>query len=420
MSAAERPARTTSPLHGTTPDLYDVIVVGARCAGSPTAMLLARLGYRVLLVDRSRFPSDTVSTHLIHRPGIAALRRWGLLDRLVATGCPPIDTYRFDFGPMVLTGCPPAAGEAPGRRDEPVALCPRRKVLDQLLLDAAREAGAEVREEFSVHELVHDGERVTGVRGRSHAGGTTTAYARLVIGADGAHSRVADLVGAELYRPQPMLAAAYYSYWSGAPVQAATWGVRPGRGFGAFPTHDGLTMLLVAWPRSDLAGVKQDIEGAYLNALHDVYADLLTGARREERVTGSGCANHFRVPAGPGWALVGDAGYLKDPVTAQGISDAFLDAELCTQAVHLAFSGTRKFDEAMSEYRRKRDERVTPLFEFTTDLATLAPPSEPMQQLLGAIAGHRTAMDEFAGVVAGTVSPVTFFAPAHVAALVGH
>ena len=95
-------------------------------------MLLARLGYHVLVVDRSRFPSDTVSTHLIHRPGIAALRRWGLLDRLVATGCPPIDTYRFDFGPVVLTGTPPAQD---GRRedDEPPSLCPRRIVLDQLL-----------------------------------------------------------------------------------------------------------------------------------------------------------------------------------------------------------------------------------------------------------------------------------------------
>ena len=118
--------------------VYDAIVVGARCAGSPTAMLLARKGYRVLVVDRATFPSDTLSTHLVHPPGVAALQRWGLLDRLVATGCPPIDTYAFDFGPFTISG-------APGTGETPVAYGPRRTVLDKLLVDAASEAGAEVR-----------------------------------------------------------------------------------------------------------------------------------------------------------------------------------------------------------------------------------------------------------------------------------
>ena len=132
---------------------YDAIVVGARCAGSPTAMLLARKGYRVLVVDRATFPSDTLSTHLIHPPGVAALKRWGLLDRLVATGCPPIDTYAFDFGPVHDLGRardPRGAGR----------VRPRRTVLDKMLVDAAAEAGAEVREEFTVEEvLVDDGQR---------------------------------------------------------------------------------------------------------------------------------------------------------------------------------------------------------------------------------------------------------------------
>ncbi len=119
-------------------DRYDVIVVGARCAGSPTAMLLARRGHRVLVVDRSTFPSDTVSTHLVHPPGVAALQRWGLLDRVLATGCPPIDTYAFDFGAFTLSG-------APGTPEAPVAYAPRRTVLDQVLVEAAAEAGAEVR-----------------------------------------------------------------------------------------------------------------------------------------------------------------------------------------------------------------------------------------------------------------------------------
>ena len=148
-------------------ELYDAIVVGARCAGSPTAMLLAGKGYRVLVVDRATFPSDTQSTHIVHPPGVAALRRWGLLDRLVATGCPPIDTYAFDFGPFTISG-------APGTDDVPVAYCPRRTVLDKLLVDAASEAGAEVREGFTVEELVVDDGRVVGVRGHSPGGQLVT------------------------------------------------------------------------------------------------------------------------------------------------------------------------------------------------------------------------------------------------------
>ena len=138
---------------------YDAIVVGARCAGSPTAMLLARKGYRVLLVDRATFPSDTTSTHLVHPPGVASLWRWGLLDRITATGCPPIHTYAFDFGAFTIAG-------APGDGDAPVAYGPRRTVLDKVLVDAASEAGAEVRVGFSVEEVVVDGGRVSGIRGR--------------------------------------------------------------------------------------------------------------------------------------------------------------------------------------------------------------------------------------------------------------
>src|SRR5688500_8215256 len=126
---------------------YDAIVVGARCAGSPTAMLLARKGYRVLVVDRATFPSDTISTHLVHPPGVAALRRWGLLDRLEASGCPPIDTYSFDFEAFALAG-------APGTAEEPVAYGPRRTVLDKILVDAAAESRADVREAFTVDKLL--------------------------------------------------------------------------------------------------------------------------------------------------------------------------------------------------------------------------------------------------------------------------
>jgi 2-polyprenyl-6-methoxyphenol hydroxylase-like FAD-dependent oxidoreductase len=163
---------------------YDAIVVGARCAGSPTAMLLARKGYRVLVVDKATFPSDTISTHLVHPPGVAALQRWGLLDRLVATGCPPIGVYSFDFGPFTLAG-------APGTDEGPLAYGPRRTVLDKLLVDAASEAGAEVREGFTVDDVVIEAGRVTGIRGHGRGGKTVPERARVVIGADGRHSLVA-------------------------------------------------------------------------------------------------------------------------------------------------------------------------------------------------------------------------------------
>ena len=175
---------------------YDAIVVGGRCAGSPTAMLLARKGYKVLVVDRATFPSDTLSTHIVHPPGVASLRRWGLLDLVTSTGCPPIHTYAFDFGPFTISG-------APGTDETPVAYGPRRTVLDKLLVDAAAEAGAEVMEGFTVEEVLTEDGRVTGVRGHGGRGGTVTERARVVVGADGRHSLVARAVRPEQYNEKP-------------------------------------------------------------------------------------------------------------------------------------------------------------------------------------------------------------------------
>src|SRR5688572_9571878 len=177
---------------------FDAIVVGARCAGSPTAMLLARKGYRVLVVDRATFPSDTLSTHLVHPLGAAALSRWGLLDRLTATGCPPIHTYTFDFGPFTIAG-------APGTKNAPVAYGPRRTVLDKLLIDAAVEAGEEVRGGFTVEEVLVEDGRAVGIRGRSREGGSLIERAGVVVGADGLRSFVAETVRPERYDEKPPL-----------------------------------------------------------------------------------------------------------------------------------------------------------------------------------------------------------------------
>lgn len=389
---------------------YDAIVVGARCAGSPTAMLLARKGYRVLLVDRATFPSDTVSTHLVHPPGIAALDRWGLLDRLIATGCPPIGTYAFDFGAFTLAG-------SPGTTEHPVAYGPRRTVLDHLLVEAAAEAGADVREGFAVGEVVVEDGRVNGIRGHGDDGSTVTERARVVIGADGLHSRVARSVQPEHYHDKPRLLCGYYAYWSGLPMNGRfeTY-VRPYRGFAALPTHDGLTVVIGGWPYAEFDANKADIEGNYL-AIFDLvpsFAERIRDATRASRFAGLTVPNYFRKPYGPGWALVGDAGHNKDFITAFGITDAFRDAELCATALDQTFTGLRSFDDAMLGYQTARDQDSLPMYELTTQVATLEPPTPDLQQLLAAATRSQATTDEFVQVNSGVISPAQFFAPANV------
>jgi flavin-dependent dehydrogenase len=394
---------------------YDAIVVGARCAGSPTAMLLARKGYRVLVVDRATFPSDTVSTHMVHAPGVAALQRWGLREQLEATGCPPIDNHFFDFGPFTISGTPrPVDGVSTG-------FAPRRTVLDKLLVDAALEAGAEVWEGFAVDEIVMEGAVVVGIRGRDADGNAVDARARVVIGADGRNSRVAKAVQPEQYHEKPILQQGSYTYWSGLPVDGFEVTIRPDRGWAAFPTHDDLTLVVVGWPYAEHAANKHDIEGNYMKTfgLSPDFARRIGDAKREARFAGTGVSNWFRKPFGQGWALVGDAGYDKDPITAQGITDAFLQAELCATALDEVFSGARGFDDAMGDYQRVRDEQALPMYEFTTQLATLEPPPPEMQQLLGAVHGNQDAMDGFVGVTAGTVSPAEFFDPKNIGPIMG-
>jgi flavin-dependent dehydrogenase len=393
-----------------TEPMFDVIVVGARCAGSPTAMLLARKGYNVLVVDRASFPSDTLSTHVLHPPGVAALNEWGVLDRLTATGCPPIDTYTFDFGAFTLSG-------APGTSDSPVAYCPRRIVLDKLLVDAASEAGAEVREEFTVEDAVIEDGRVVGIRGHGEDGRTVTERSRCVVGADGRYSLVAKAVHPEQYNERPPILCGYYSYWSGLPVDAKFEVYsRPGRGWAVAPTHDDLTLVVAGWPFAERDANKDDVEGNYLKMfdLAPEFAERIRGAKREARFAGTAVENYFRKPFGPGWALVGDAGYNKDFITAQGIMDAFRDAELCAGALDECFNGARAFEDAMGEYQSTRDAHVLPMFEFTCQLATLEPPPLEMVQLLGAVHGNQEAMDGFARVNAGVMSPAEFLSEENV------
>lgn len=387
--------------------MYDAIIVGARCAGSATAMLLARKGYRVLVVDRARFPSDTISTHWIHQPGVAKLHNWGLLDAVQESGCPPIDSMVFDLGPFALRGSPvPSNGVA-------TAFAPRRTVLDTIVLNAAAASGAEVREGFSVRELVRDEDgTVVGIRGGS--GPATTEHARVVIGADGMHSLVARAVQAPRYDERPALECGYYAYWSGLPTEGAEIYVRPGTSWGLLPTNDGLTCLVLGYPVARFHEYRADIEGSMLGTIAEFAPQVrerVAAASRETRYVGTAdLPNFYRRPYGPGWALVGDAGYHKDPCTAQGISDAFRDSELLAQALDEGWSHRADLAQALAGYEATRNAATRPMYDFTCQLAAMEPPPPPMQEIFTALRTNPVGTSRFFGVIAGTVSPPEFFA----------
>ena len=387
---------------------YDAVVVGARCAGASTALLLARRGYRVLLVDRATFPSDTMSTHWVHQSGLAYLQSWGLLDRVRACGCPPLRSVTFDFGPFSLTGSsPPADGVAE-------ALAPRRFVLDQLLVEAAVEAGAELRQGFAVSELLEEDGAVCGIRGTTAQGTTVTERCRIVVGADGLHSRVARAVDAPEYDAVEPLVSAYYSYWSGVETNGLEMYDRPRRGMGVIPTNDGLTCVVSAWPSSEASAFRADLEANFLATLElapDLAGRVLAGRREEPFVGTPGIPNRYRRPYGPGWALVGDAGYVKDPITAQGITDAFRDAELLTEAIDAGLSDRQPLVAALERYELLRNQASHDMYELTCLFATLEPPPPDLARFFEVVASDQAEADRFLGVLAGTVAVSDFFAP---------
>ena len=388
--------------------MYDAIVIGARCAGSPTAMLLARRGLKVLLLDRATFPSDTISTHILWPHGAEVLARWGLLRRLAATGAPPICRHMtFDVGPFALRGTIPDANDGRG------GFCPRRTVLDQILVHAAVESGVELREAFAVDELLMDGDVVAGVRGRGRSGRPVDERARIVIGADGGKSFVASRVHAPEYDTRPVAACGYYSYFSGVDQDDIELYVREHHALGGAPTNDGLHLVMVNWPSQEFARVRAGVDDAVARALDSApdFARRVRAGRREDKWYGvAGVPGYFRKPFGPGWALVGDAGYNRDPITAQGMSDAFIDAESVAAAIRDGLSGSGSLDAALTAHEAARNERVRPMYEFTSHLARLEPPPPEMQALFGAMVGDRAKSDRFCRVVAGTASPAELFA----------
>ncbi len=351
---------------------YDVMIVGARIAGSATALQFARKGYRVLMVDRASFPSDIMSGHYFHQPGLAAMKRLGLLDQLISLNAPPIPGFIFDVGPFALAGSPPPVeGIAEGYG-------PRRYLLDKMLVDAAVEAGAELREAFAVRELVWEDGRVVGLRGSQHGGSIIEERGSIIIGADGVRSLVARQVQAPEYSVKPTLTCNYYSYFSGIPTNSTELYVQPNHFMVNMPTNDGLCFVGVLWPINEFQRVRSNIEGSFYQALDEStpsLAERVRAGQREERFIGTAdIPNYLRKPYGPGWALAGDAGYHRDPITAQGMTDALRDAELLSQAIDEGFRGQRPLIDALADYERRRNEAVMPMYEMTSQLATLEPP----------------------------------------------
>lgn len=392
--------------------MYDVVVVGARVAGSPLAMLLARRGYQVLVVDRASFPSDTVSSHFMQQSGLARLRDWGVLDQAVA-GCPPFRHFKLTYTGITFEGF---ADPVEGFTE---TYAPRRISFDAALVDAARESGAEVRERTSVEDLLVEDGRVVGIRAREGDGVPYDIRARMVVGADGASSVVAEKVEAEFYDRRPGSCFVYYTYFSGLDWFAHH---RTGHGeeqIGAWPTNDGLTMVAAMTKRDRFRSYRADPEGAVFGAFDrcapEIAEELRDSGVREEKWRPMVYPdNYYRRSHGPGWALVGDAGYHKDPFTGQGMTDALKYAELLADHLHEGLSGERDLDEATAAYAAERDARSHHTYEFTVAISELRL-SDEWDAIFRAAERSPEYTRKFFGMVAGGVPGEDFFDPDNLA-----
>lgn len=350
---------------GGTPD-YDVIVVGARVAGASTAMLLARQGHRVLMVDRASMPSDVVSTHAVLRTGVLQLARWGVLDQVVEAGTPPVRNITLGFGDerirfRVKPEC-----------DVDTFYAPRRHLLDGILVEAAQDAGADFAGRTRMIDLLRgpDGE----VRGivTKRRGGETSCTARMVIGADGVWSHTAELVGARARLSHPALNAVSYAYYEGIEADGFWFQFTPGVNAGVIPTNDGLSLVFVGRPTDQLPEFHEDADAEFGRLLRhggEDLADLVSGGRRATNFRGTSVPGFIKQAWGPGWALVGDAGYTKDPISAHGISDALRDAELCARAVDHALTNPGETGSAMQAYQDLRDRLSRSMYSESETLA---------------------------------------------------
>lgn len=331
----------------------DVLVVGGRVAGASTAMLLARAGHKVVLVDRAPLPSDTVSTHAILRSGVLQLSRWGLLDRVLAAGTPEARHITLGFGGQKIEFAVKA------EHGVEALLAPRREVLDGILLEAAVQAGVEVHDRTRLIRLLRSpAGSVTGAV-VERDGVARTLRTRFVVGADGTNSRVGGLVGARPYHSHPATNAVHYAYFSNVEVEGFWFQFTAGTNVGSIRTNDGLNCVFVGRPVSEMDAFRSDPDGEFHRLLHHGSSELADRVRSGARVTpfrGTPGLNGFvRTPWGPGWVLVGDAGHTKDPISAHGISDALRDAELGARAIDRSLRAPGEAVQALDAFHRDRD-----------------------------------------------------------------
>lgn len=353
----------------------DVVVVGARCAGAAVARLLARAGVSVILVDRAPRGADTTSTHALMRGAVAQLARWGLLDRIIAAGTPPIrqTTFWYDDDSITIPITP---------RDGIDALyAPRRTVLDAVLLDAAEAAGARVFDRSRITALVRrtDG-RIGGLEMVDAGQRRKVLRAPLVIGADGLRSTVAELVGAQVVEQFTHATAALYTYFDGLAVEGTNWYFGHKVAAGAIPTNGGRTGVFVLVPPDRFAAqFRNDRLAGFLDTLRLVapaLADQIGTTRPAEPFRGfGGHPGQVRQSIGPGWALVGDAGAFRDPITSHGITDALRDAEFLADAVLDAGP------DAWQHYVKRRDRASRPVAALTDAIASLSWTMDEVREL---------------------------------------
>lgn len=384
--------------------MYDVIVVGARVAGASSALLFARAGYRVLLVDRAHFPSDKMSTLYIHQPGVARLARWGVLETVKATGCPALDRAVYQVEDVRLDGCSlPVHGER-------AAYAPRRYLLDKILIDAAVAAGVEFREGCSVAGPVFDGDRVSGVEFRSPHHGRIREHAVLTVGADGMRSPLAKGAGAEFTMRDPLHTCTYYTFWAGVPAHFELYEA-PGSWIGVIPTNDNTTLITGYWPQARFDLVRADPLTHYLDNIRTTAPQLYertAAGERVERLVGTGDQqNFFRQPSGPGWALVGDAAHHKDSITAKGINDALFQAELLADTVGAALHDPEKLAEALRRYAGSLRDELLEGYRNTLGIGRLQVTPDRLT-MLRVVAQSPRLTERYFATVAGAISVEDF------------
>jgi 2-polyprenyl-6-methoxyphenol hydroxylase-like FAD-dependent oxidoreductase len=361
---------------------WDAIIIGGRAAGASTALLLARADVRVLVVERARRGSDTVSTHALMRGGVLQLHRWGLLDRVAATGAPPIGrvTFHYGYDSMPVTLKPYAGVDA--------LYAPRRTVLDALLAGVAEEAGARFGFGLAMTDVARDHiGRVVGVVVRDHQGTTWIERANLVVGADGRTSLVARQVGAPTLVAGSHAAAYVYGYWPAADLDGYHWYYGEGLSAGVIPTNDGLACVFAAGPAAVLAARMRhsrplDAARELLARLDCPLTDFTSSAPLGPVRFFRGLPARLRRPYGRGWALVGDAGWWKDPLSTYGITDALRDAELLARAVVAGAESEHAMRTAFCRYQAERDRQALPMHPIVDRLASHQWDLDQAQQLL--------------------------------------